>query len=276
MHLTSGAYPSISNFQKRAFTIIELLVVILIIGLLTSVATASYLAAQKHARDSSRKSDINSIAAALETYYTVNHNFPGDAGHLSSNLAPPAGIYLACEKLTNIVGGVGVEPYYFYAPPLPTGPSCSDSQRAGDYGAGQSTWTFAGNDTWLPNLASYLNPIPVEAKFAEANGERTVQASTPIYNDVCDYLDSNATDACLQANNKTMTYIYRNLGSSYAVYARLESDSDQDFNQTFGPTTTTPGTACLINNTGSIGLPDQLSCVPTGNSNPIIIYMVRK
>lgn len=51
---------------KPAFTLIELLVVIAIIGLLASIALASFSAAQRKARDSDRKSDLVNLKKALE------------------------------------------------------------------------------------------------------------------------------------------------------------------------------------------------------------------
>lgn len=53
---------------KKAFTLIEILIVISIIGILTSLATVSYVASQKQVRDMQRKSDLNQYRTALENY----------------------------------------------------------------------------------------------------------------------------------------------------------------------------------------------------------------
>lgn len=53
---------------KKGFTLIELLVVISIIGILMSFAFVSYTSAQKSARDTQRKSDLNQYRIALENY----------------------------------------------------------------------------------------------------------------------------------------------------------------------------------------------------------------
>ncbi|MGB9911057.1 MAG: type II secretion system protein [Microgenomates group bacterium] len=58
---------------KKGFTLIELLVVISIIGILASLALASYSSAQKQARDAQRKSDLNQYRIALENYAVANN-----------------------------------------------------------------------------------------------------------------------------------------------------------------------------------------------------------
>ncbi len=60
---------------KRGFTLIELLVVISIIGILTSLALVSYSGAQKQARDSQRRSDLNQYRNGLEEYAASNNGF---------------------------------------------------------------------------------------------------------------------------------------------------------------------------------------------------------
>jgi len=56
----------------RGFTLIELLVVIAIIGLLASVAMASFGLVQRKGRDSRRMSDVTTIAKALASFVVTN------------------------------------------------------------------------------------------------------------------------------------------------------------------------------------------------------------
>lgn len=74
------------NF-KRGFTLIELLVVIAIIGILIAVGSISYTRAVKLSRDSRRKTDLEQIRQALETYRSENNAYPTDST-LNSSLVP--------------------------------------------------------------------------------------------------------------------------------------------------------------------------------------------
>lgn len=79
--------------RSNGFTLLELLTVIAIIGILITVATASYSFAQKKARDSRRQGDLKAIQNALELYYSENSSsYPTSSGSLSTYL--PSGVPL--------------------------------------------------------------------------------------------------------------------------------------------------------------------------------------
>ena len=54
------------------FTLIELLISISIIGIVVTIASASFITTQKGARDSQRKGHINAYRGALEQYANAN------------------------------------------------------------------------------------------------------------------------------------------------------------------------------------------------------------
>jgi prepilin-type N-terminal cleavage/methylation domain-containing protein len=54
--------------KRKGFTLIELLVVIAIIGLLSTLSVVSLNSARGKARDAARKSDMNSLATAMELW----------------------------------------------------------------------------------------------------------------------------------------------------------------------------------------------------------------
>ncbi len=67
--------------SHNGFTLIELLVVISIIGILAGLTLSSYSGAQKQARDSQRRSDLNQYRNALETYASANNGkYPSTSG----------------------------------------------------------------------------------------------------------------------------------------------------------------------------------------------------
>lgn len=73
--------------RKRAFTLVELLVVITIIGIISSLVVVSFNSSRVKARDNKRISDANLIASALGQYYTSNlrsYPLPGAAGSSST------------------------------------------------------------------------------------------------------------------------------------------------------------------------------------------------
>ena len=75
--------------HTRGFTLLELLVVIGIIVIITSMGMSSYSTAQKKARDAQRKSDIRAISNALEQYYSIcgyKYPTPG-AGNVFTNIS---------------------------------------------------------------------------------------------------------------------------------------------------------------------------------------------
>ena len=64
------------GLRPRGFTLIELMVVIAIIGILSSIIVAGLNGAREGARDAERISDINNIALALALYYSDNGYYP--------------------------------------------------------------------------------------------------------------------------------------------------------------------------------------------------------
>lgn len=61
---------------NRAFTLVELLIVLAIIGLLSSVVISSTTVSRTKARDMRRIGDLKEIQLALAIYYDVNKSYP--------------------------------------------------------------------------------------------------------------------------------------------------------------------------------------------------------
>ena len=76
--------------RKRAgFTLVELMVVIVIIGLLATVVAINVLPSQDRAMVGKARADISTLEQAIETYRLDNLDFPTD---LQALVAAPAGL----------------------------------------------------------------------------------------------------------------------------------------------------------------------------------------
>lgn len=76
---------------QRGFTIVELLIVIVVIGILAAITIVAYNGVQQRARDVTRSSDIAGIQKALELYRVDNGVYPSvgtdGTGYALSTLA---------------------------------------------------------------------------------------------------------------------------------------------------------------------------------------------
>ncbi|MBX7246264.1 MAG: type II secretion system protein GspG [Candidatus Sumerlaeaceae bacterium] len=70
---------------KRAFTLIELLIVVAIIAILAAIAVPNFLEAQTRAKVSRAKADIRSTATALEAYCVDTNKYPFDITALNGS-----------------------------------------------------------------------------------------------------------------------------------------------------------------------------------------------
>lgn len=78
--------------MKKGFTLIELLIVVLIIAILAAIAVPNFLEFQTRAKVSRVKSDMRSLATAIEAYFVDNNEYPSMAsGNEGANSFAPAG-----------------------------------------------------------------------------------------------------------------------------------------------------------------------------------------
>ncbi|HSI20556.1 MAG TPA: prepilin-type N-terminal cleavage/methylation domain-containing protein [Verrucomicrobiae bacterium] len=57
--------------RKPAFTLVELMITVAIIGILAAIASVSYSGVRTRARDAQRINDLNQIKVVLSTYYAA-------------------------------------------------------------------------------------------------------------------------------------------------------------------------------------------------------------
>jgi len=127
-----------SNTLNRAgFTLIEIMVVITIISILTSVLYVSFNAARENSRDQVRKTDMKQLQLAIELYKAQNGSYPASGCGSATNAfygpgpaqsgSVPSGNYFNCD--TDWI--VGLVPEFISE--LPLDPTSEDEPGQGFY-----------------------------------------------------------------------------------------------------------------------------------------------
>lgn len=65
--------------SQKGFTIVELLIVIVVIGILAALVLNTFAGVQKRARDTERQTDTTALATQLEVYYNDKGGYPAFA-----------------------------------------------------------------------------------------------------------------------------------------------------------------------------------------------------
>ncbi|MBI4215560.1 MAG: type II secretion system protein [Parcubacteria group bacterium] len=69
-----------ASTSRKGFTLVELLIVVSIIGLLSTLSFVALGSARVKARDAKRLSDVRNIQSALELYFSDNNAYPESDG----------------------------------------------------------------------------------------------------------------------------------------------------------------------------------------------------
>jgi prepilin-type N-terminal cleavage/methylation domain-containing protein len=105
----SSLNPFIPLRTMAAFTLIELLAVITIIGILAGLTLGAAGAVRRHGANSTAKAEVAALQAACDRYFADNNLYPttNSMPDPSSSYAPTASIYTGAGKLlfTNLFGG---------------------------------------------------------------------------------------------------------------------------------------------------------------------------
>jgi type II secretion system protein G len=74
--------------KQGGFTLLELLIVIVIIGILALLIIPNITSAPKKARDTQRKTDLKAIQKGLEEYFVSNNVYPAQLNDLTTGNPP--------------------------------------------------------------------------------------------------------------------------------------------------------------------------------------------
>jgi prepilin-type N-terminal cleavage/methylation domain-containing protein len=125
--------------RDQGFTIVELLIVIVVIGILAALVIVQFTNVQARARDAERKSDIRALQSKVAEYYALNGNYP-----ITLNAVPslPAD---AC-KAPGGTGTCGTPDYGYHAYRAGTTPAVATATDC-DNGANSCTQYIIYADT---------------------------------------------------------------------------------------------------------------------------------
>lgn len=90
--LKSSFRPPRRKPSEQGFTLVELMVVLVIIGLLATVVMINVMPSQDRAMAEKARADISVLEQALETYRLENLTYPRTEDGLQALLTPPAGL----------------------------------------------------------------------------------------------------------------------------------------------------------------------------------------
>lgn len=98
--------------RMSAFTLVELLVVVAIIGILASVVMVAINNGRAKARDAKRISDIRQLVNAVELYYSANNSYPMNSGWCTQISHPSYTTSFYNTISQYLVGGLPKDPLY--------------------------------------------------------------------------------------------------------------------------------------------------------------------
>lgn len=84
---------------RNGFTLIELLIVVVIIGILASIAVPKFANTKQKAYEASVRTDLKNLGTSMESYFSDDTTYPGTITDLGTS-------YKASSGVVVILGGV--------------------------------------------------------------------------------------------------------------------------------------------------------------------------
>ena len=122
---TDMSRPPRRKRTERGFTLVELMVVIVIIGLLGTIVLINVMPSQDRAMQTKARADIAMLEQAMEMYRLDNFSYPAGGDGLQALLSPPAAAQGARSRPGGYVKSLPKDPWgrpYQLAVPGRSGP----------------------------------------------------------------------------------------------------------------------------------------------------------
>lgn len=141
--------------RQEGFTIVELLIVIVVIGILAALVITTFSGIQQRARNTERETDLKAVQGQLEAYYADNGRYPTLANLNDASWRTSNNIKLDKEALydpkgdktsTTPLAATAAANVYAYAV-TPAG--CDNTAANGDCTAYTLTATKEGGGTYV-------------------------------------------------------------------------------------------------------------------------------
>lgn len=271
--------------NKNGFTIVEILIVVVIIGILAAITIIAYRSIQVHSRDSQRASQAKIIATSLEAYYGKNGEYPGcnavtqTGTTVSSLLNVDSGSLITPQSSTgttnsiicgNLTSGNGDAFGYVGdgSSSCLTGSSCLQytlqyrQESTGTVLSIQSRHQTSVVSSGAPTLT------------AQTTGNTQVNLSWTSISNATSYqlmwaTDSGFTTNVVQANVSSLIYTASSLAPGTKYYFQVAAvastgqgnwSSPATATTTISPPTATPSMSAAISGSNAVGTSSAVSC----------------
>lgn len=109
-----------ARLPQKAFSLIELMVVIAIVAIISAISIGSLMAIQKNSRDAQRQADVQVLKGALQQFYADMNKYPSTlTNSVSLNNCTGAGTTPVCTVSKTYLSKVPKDPngtaYYYLA-----------------------------------------------------------------------------------------------------------------------------------------------------------------